>query len=392
MRKLLLIIGLAGVLVASVTADQEGESWARLYRRMPEIKQKYAVMQNIIPLDDRSLEPFLVLSLDELVYGELSHNRTDKMTYDDWEMLTRTIIGELGDIKGLSGAPAIWDVVGTAEVPLLKAEGLIALGNIRALEFAPEIALLLRNLNFNVREDRDAAEIEAYAAIVAMEKMKADIGYEPLFFASIGWYQNRVTDYAEEALLSISDDPTPMMIEIMEHASDYSHKRLALEVALKSDASASGKGTAAVSALAEGLKYAENDFERRRELANLRIDAITALITLGESAPESPLLLDNAIDEGEMDEKLIAIQALGSDGSDGATEILARRLSEFNERQASGLAPDQEEIIIVRQLIYALGESGSQIGIQALKEMSFAGYTPAILRQADEALAKIGGN
>ncbi|MCK5248552.1 MAG: hypothetical protein KAJ98_01215, partial [Spirochaetaceae bacterium] len=162
--------------------------------------------------------------------------------------------------------------------------------------------------------------------------------------------------------------------------------------ALKSDASASGKGTAAVSALAEGLKYAENDFERRRELANLRIDAITALITLGESAPESPLLLDNAIDEGEMDEKLIAIQALGSDGSDGATEILARRLSEFNERQASGLAPDQEEIIIVRQLIYALGESGSQIGIQALKEMSFAGYTPAILRQADEALAKIGGN
>ena len=182
MKKLLLIISLAGFFTASAVADQEGESWARLYRRIPDIKQKYAIMQNIIPLDDRSLEPFLTSSLDELVYGDLSQYRTDNSTYDDWEILTRTIIGELGDIKGQSGALTIWDVVTTAEVPLLKAEGLIALGNIRAIKFAPEIAMMLRNLNFNIRDDRDAAEIEAYAAIVALEKMKEDIGFESVFY------------------------------------------------------------------------------------------------------------------------------------------------------------------------------------------------------------------
>lgn len=391
MKKLLLIISLAGVFATSAVADQEGESWARLYRRIPDIKQKYAIMQNIIPLDDRSLEPFLTSSLDELVYGDLSQYRTDNSTYDDWEILTRIIIGELGDIKGQSGALSIWDVVTTAEVPLLKAEGLIALGNIRAIKYAPEIATMLRNLNFNIRDDRDAAEIEAYAAIVALEKMKEDIGFESVFYASIGWYQDRITNYAEEALLSISDDPMAQLIEIMLLASDYNYKRMALETAMKLDAPVAGKASAAVMALTEGLKYAESDYLLRRNLTNLRIDAITALITLGVSTSESPFLLDDAIDEGEMDEKLIAIQALGSDGGDEAAEILARRLSEFNERQASGVTPDQEELILVRKLIYALGESGNQIGIQALKEMTFVGYTPAILRQADEAMAKIGG-
>ncbi len=391
-KKLLLIICLSGLFVASIAADQEGESWARLYQRMPEIKQKYMIMQNIVPLNDTSLEPFLVSSLEELVYGELSQYRSARNTYDDWEILTRIIIGELGDIKARTASPVIWDVVITAEVPLLKAEGLIALGFIRAIEYAPEIAIILRDLNFNTRDDQNAAEIEAYGAVSALDKMKSDEGFESLFYASIGWYSDRITVYAEETLMSISDDPAPKLVEVMVEAPDYTDKRKALEFALKSTSPLAGKTLAAATALEEGLKYAEDDYQRLRELANLRIDAISALITLNTATPETPNLLDKAIKEGELDEKLIAIQALGGDGGDIATEILTRRLSEFNERQASGLAVNQEELILVKQLIYALGESGNVIGIQPLKEMSFVGFTPAVLRLADEAMAKINNN
>jgi hypothetical protein len=38
---------------------------------------------NIAPLDDRSLEPFLLSSLNELVYGDLVAYRTDRATCDD---------------------------------------------------------------------------------------------------------------------------------------------------------------------------------------------------------------------------------------------------------------------------------------------------------------------
>lgn len=392
MKKILLIFILGALVMASAAADQEGESWSRLYRRMPDIKQKYMIMQNIMPLDDASLEPFLVSSLEDLVYGDLSQYRSNRNTYDDWEILTRSIIGELGDLKAVSGAAVIWDVVETAEVPLLKAEALIALGNIRAMRYAPDIAVILRNLNFNTRSDRNAAELEAYGAVAALDKLKVAEGFEPLFYASIGWYQDRVTAYAAEALRSVSDDPIPSFTDVLVLAADYSVKRKALDMALETDSPANSKISIVVSALSEGLKYSENDYERRRQLANLRMDAITAMITLDQSTPELPRLLDKAITEGEVDEQLIAIQALGVDGSDAAAEILARRLSEYNERQASGLAVNQEEIILVRQLIFAIGESGNILGNQPLKEMSFVGYTPALLRLANEAMAKINGN
>ena len=392
MKKLLLVICFGFVLIASAAAGQEGESWARLYRRIPDLKQKYSIMQNITVLDDRSLEPFLLTSLNELVYGELSQYRTDKNTYSDWELLTRSIVKELGDIKAQSAVETIWDIVETTDVPLLKAESLIALGNIRALNYAPEIAVMLRNLNFNTSDDRDAAEIVAYAAVTALGKMKDDIGFEPVFDASVGWYSDRVSDLAYLELKTLSENPVGQLVKIIEGNPDYKYKRYALQTALSLDVSDSEKTSASVTALSEGLKYSENDYELNLQLTKLRIDAITSLITLGAATPESTRLLDKAINEGDIDEKLISIQALGVDGSDEAATILAARLSDFNERQASGISLDNEELLLVKQLMFALGESGNQIGIQPLKEMSFVGFTPAILRKADEAMAKIGGN
>ena len=391
-RRILTLLVFIGILAAPLVGSEAGESWSRLYRRLTDIKQKYAVMQNIVPLDDRSLEPFFTTSLNDLVYGDLSQYRTNRSTYDDWEILTRTIIKEIGDIKGQSAASAVWDVAKSAERPLLKAEALIALGKMRAVEYAPEIATMLRNLNFNTRSDDEAAEIEAYGAVVALEAMKDDAGFESLFYASIGWYSDRVTDAASDAVLTVSEDPTVRLIAIMEDTTDYGDKRKALETALRTDAPDRDQAAVAVAALSEGLKYAETDLSRRRQLANLRMDAISAIIALGVSTEGAPALLDQAIDEGELDEGLIALQALGADGGDEAASVLARRLASFNERQASGLALNRDELTVVRQIIFALGESGNELGLPPLTEMSFVGYTPALIRQAEEAIAKIQGN
>ena len=180
-------------------------------------------------------------------------------------------------------------------------------------------------------------------------------------------------------------------MSILENTQDYSHKREALKTALATQAPDSAKAELAQLALKEGLKYAEADYQRRRELAILRMEAIQALIRLETTGLQTPELLDSAIDEGDQDEKLIAVQALGVDGSDEAVLILSRRLESYNERQLDGLALNRDEQAVVRQIIFALGETGNENGISALRQMEFAGYTPALLRLARESVAKITG-
>ena len=392
MKKIVIIIGLIAVLRISQAAGQDAQSLFRVYERLSDIEQKYEVMQRIVELDDGSREPSLHEALKDLVYGDLSRFRTKAETYDLWEALTRIIVMELGEVQGESAARTIWDVTRNAEVPILKAEGMIALGRIGAVQYASEIAAMLRNLNLNSRPDKEAAEIEAYGAVTALDAMKEDVGFEPLFYASIGWYSDRVTDRAGESVRGSFPDALTQLIGIMERTDDYREKRMALDAALSASAPEAGKTAAVAAALSEGLRRAESDSARRIEKANLRLDAVKGYIALGVSDRKIPPLLNRLIDAGEVDEKLVAIEALGTDGGDAAARYLSDRLAGFNERRRNGISLNREERTIVRQLIFAMGESGSQIVLDELSQMEFLDYTPALKRQAAKAASKAGGN
>ena len=382
------------LLIAAVAVSSFGQSAAsscRLYLTLSDLDQKYDVMQEILSFDDRTLESFMAESLDELVTGGLSSHKSDPATYDTWEKLTLSIIRELGDLEGRSAAATVWDVARTTDSSVLKADSYIALGNMGATEYASDIALALRNLNFNTRNDADGAEAEAYGAVYALGKMKEAVGIEPLVYASLGWYHDKVTSLARTSVLSFSDGLEEHMSRIISDATDSRDKRRVLALMMDTEASAGSKGSVAVTALSEGLAYAESDASLRRELANLRQDAIRDLIELEASAPNSPGLLDRAIDRGDQDEKLIAIQALGADGGDAAVGVLIRRLNEFNARQDAGVAVDQEELAVLHKLIDALGDSGNELGLEPLDDMRYYDYTNAVVRHARRAAAQIRG-
>jgi hypothetical protein len=372
-----------------VGAGEAGEFWSRVYREMPTLRQKQSVMQNIVFLDDRSLESFLSSSLDELISGGFARYRTDRNSYADWEALTISVISELGDIKARSAGSAIRDVMRTAASSRLKSEAMTALGLIRAAQYAPEIAGMLTDLNRNSRSDRENAEVEAYGAVLALGNLKDPSGIEPLFYAAVGWYGDRVASAAEQSLLSLTDDPAVPLAAIIKNAGDYGHKREALAMGMRSAAPEESKTNLAVEALREGLNFGDSDYIRKRGLANLRVDAAAALITLETSAGESAALLNRAVDAGDLDEKLIAVLALGSDGGNEAAGYLAERLSRYNQRQISGPALSRDELSLVRQLVYALGESANSRGLEALRGMKSAGYSTILLRLADGAIAKI---
>lgn len=386
--KLIKVIILFATISSFVVAN-EGKTLSRLYNRFRTLEQKYSIIQSMVTLDDRTLEPFYFSALQDLIYGDMSSYRNKEETAKLWETVTHMIIVELGDLKGESTSTMIWDVTRTTETPLLKADGLVALGRIQAVEYAPDIALILRNLNFNKNDNSEFAEKVAFGAVFALMLMKEDVGFEPLFYASIGWYQDRVTEIAHRAITTSYEDPVPLMIPILTGSEDYEIQRRVLSTAMQMDTPPEKKIEIVMVALVEGLEPHVDNATLKEQLSSLRKDAIGNYVALNLPHTSAPRLLDKSITRGDLDEKIVAIEALGRDGSNSATQVLVQRLDVLNERQISGVTLNREQLVLLRQIIFALSISGNEQGLAPLNDMAYIDYTPALKKLAQEAIEKI---
>ncbi len=379
------------VSIQYATASQYGEALSRIYQRLNNLEQKYSIMQELIDFDDNALEPFFLTAIDDLVYGEFSHFRTTNTNdYDLWVALSLLAVKELGELKSPEGSGTVWDLARTARSSLLKAECLISLGKMNAVEYTADIAMLLHELNLNYRPDKENAEIEAYGATVALRRLRNEKGFESLFYASIGWYRDRVTSLADELIINSYETPITYLSNIIKNADDYQVKNHALDALIRvNDADAEEKVKALVATLQIGLRAKASSVESNRQLTQLRLTAIRGYSDLETPHPEMPDLLFTSITRGDIDEKLLAIQVLGIDGSDEAATRLDRLVSEYVDRQNAGVSLSHNEMSLLRQCIFAIGESGSEIGLAALQSIRFSDFTPMVKQLAVEASKKI---
>lgn len=386
---LLLLTVFMLVSVSFLSAGDRSEVWKRMYNRAFTIDQQYAIMQNIVAMDDPALIEVLDSALaDQIASLEDQMNRTERGKKNE---LMRMIVNELSSLKAEESAGTIFTLYNAVDDHILKADCLVALGHIRAIDLVPQISTILRNLNFNTSDEPQVAEILAYASIVSLEKMRDIGGFEQVFYATQGWYSRRVKDRAAAALSAISDDPTEPILAILGGPdSSYETKLVALQVESASSAPAENKSRTAVLALSEGLRYSPNDKMEADDLAKLRQTAMIELINNGYKDASVVANLSKAYDRADdINEKLIAIQALGINGSDEAIAFMSGILTEYNDRQLSGLAANQTELIYIRQLISSLGLSGNVNAKPVLLEVQFSDYTPAIVRLAKEAISNL---
>lgn len=375
--------------VLPVFANQ-AEVWSRLYRRSVSLEQKEMVLENIVKLNDRAVEPILMEALEEMNNNQEKF-RGDKALMMKWVEMTDMIVKALGDLKTRDAEDLVWFVVThPADNSILKANALMALGNMRATGYASEISTMLRNLNFNTQQDNPVnAEIEAYACVAALQKMRDPIGFEPVFYAATGWYTKRTKNLALESLGYIAEDPTEPVIKIMKDA-DFSTKRIALLVQKESEAPKENKTRVAVIALDEGLKYNTTDKKQQDELSKLRIDAMKTLIQSDAKDDSAVPLLKTTIDRSkDANETIYAYYVLGVIGSNAAVDVLSAKLSYYNTRQSDGIAASQEQIGFIKQIINSIGMSGNSRGMAALTEVQFSDFTPAINREAKQAMEKL---
>ena len=182
----------AGVIIAlfcsltTAVADVNTEVWSRLYNRVDSMQQKYVIMQSVVENHHREIIPVLQNALQELnLEAETVKGTTQKSIQAS---LMKLIMKELGNLKAVESAEDVYTTLNDAEDVFLKGEAILALGNMRAIEYTDEIGLILRNINFLPSSDARRDEITAYACVLALGRLRQVEGYRPVFFASIGWY------------------------------------------------------------------------------------------------------------------------------------------------------------------------------------------------------------
>jgi len=379
---LLFLLITIGVSFASETTDV----WSRLYNQAKTYEQRYETMLNIAELEDRDLAPFLSTALNDLILTWKNPVNSNQLTLHN--QLMELIVEQLGSLKARDSADYLFTVVKDTEDPFLKRAALIALGKVGGTAYADEIAMLLRNLNFKPGKASQAEEAVAYGCITALERFKEPIGYEPVFFASIGWYTDRIKSKARIALEIILADPSEVLGDIIKNNSIFKVKLQALNQEDRSNAPAEKKIEVATTALDQGLINVGRDVTEKQILQNLRVKAIEMLTLLKFDSIRAISLMEEMLyKDYDVNGKLSTIQALGSCPKTEAAEALINFLAELNHGQEIGL-PDKDNRIVI-STIRALGNTKNKLAHPQLLRVKFAGYGSEVVREAGEALIKL---
>ena len=390
MKKIIILLTLMFVAAAFCFAGtEEVDVYAYLYNASLTNSAQLDILQNMAEAKLTGAGEFYAKALRRLVseYKNI-RNVTEKNAADEQAMILSAL---LGAEKYTQAAPDLWLVVEAFSAPLVKAEALMALGKIRATTYLPQVIRVLNSTNAAPTADRLTGERIAFGAIIALEKYQDPSGYLPVFFAANGWYSNRIKDQALKSLPLIAQDPTPFMLEVVKGSGyNYPTKYSALQTIEASKVSNQNKVSVAVAALNEGWRGSTTDVQLRTTLANMRklaIDMINRYKTDDEAI--YPLLERSYLQGFDTQEKLYAIAALASQGTDESARRLSKFLMDLNAKRQSGNIRQEDEQM-VRAVIPALGQTKRPLGRPALNAVISLDWTPAVKTLAENAIKQIG--
>lgn len=381
--KLLVFLSLALVLLATVPGLTSANEAVRVYgiimKSAETVQQKYAVAQSMAALNDPGAAVYALDALDWVLANRSSiRPGSERETY---ERLTQILVKSLGDWRYTNAAASLMRVVDDSPDPLTRSEALIALGSMRATEYAEKIALILRDLNLAPVADRDAGETLAYGAILALERMRSPLGFAPLFFASEGWYSRRVRDQAERSLPLVLDDPTIAVVEVIENET-LERKIRAFALLMRSKATSENKIRTAAMALSRGITLSPRNRAEETLLSDLRVRSMNALVSLEDRSSTSAADFNEAYRIGGLDEKLTSLRAMGATRSVEAARFLRDIIIDLDGVHRRGLVDNTRETLMRAALQNAAVNANKELA-PALQAVSLnQGWSGGILNLA----------
>ncbi|HPB65988.1 MAG TPA: hypothetical protein PLW80_05465, partial [Spirochaetales bacterium] len=258
---------------------------------------------------------------------------------------------------------------------------LIALGSMRADEYAERIALLLRDLNNEPTADKQGGEQVAYGCVIALERMRSPVGFAPLFFASEGWYSKRVRDQAERSLALVLADPSESVSALLRTETPPRMLR-ALALELRSQAPAVGKTAVAALALSRGIAYAPRNRVEQGQLSELRVVAMNALASAGPGNGSAVPDMAEAYRIGPTDERLVAMKALGAEKSPASAAALRDIILDLNSAQKAGLVDETRNALMRAALQNAAFNAGKELAPAVQAVLINGGWSSGVLSLA----------
>jgi hypothetical protein len=386
MRKQLAMMALAlAGLVLAAGANERVRVFAFILTQADTVQQKQSAVSSLVELGDEAAAPYLADELDELLAARSAIARGSQT--EEYERLVRILVKALGDWRYTNAAASLMRVVEDSADPLSRAEALIGLGSMRAAEYAEKIALLLRNLTFTPPADRDGGEKVAYGAVLALERMRSPLGFEQLFAASEGWYSKRVKEQAERSLELVLPDPSDAIRAII--AVDTPDRIIrALSLALRSQAPQDRQRELASLALERGIALSPGRTRAEQlSLAELRTRAMNALVALQDTEGRNAAFIAEAYRISSLDERLVALRALGTNRSAEAAAALSDIILRLNSDMSAGLVNDTQNTLMRAALQNAaLNRRQSLATALIIVQNNTQKLSNAIIRLATESL------
>jgi hypothetical protein len=359
-----------------------------LYRNAGSWSERLGILQEVVREAPAGVERFYMDVLQTMFTTYSSISGTQDLNTAD--SIAKITVEKLGEAKYSAAAADVNKVVTTVKDPVVRSAAMIALGQIQAKEYLPQIIQILNDINGRpASQNRQSSEQLAYGAIVALDHFRDEAGYLPVFFAARSWYDERVKNQARQTLQKISAEPWDLLISVIKGAGySIENKRDALQFLDESSAENGKKSEAANAALAQTWVVAATGTLDRENLKDLRKISIGMLGKYGAGDDSSYGLLERAYSGGDIDEKRTAINALAALADSQAVAILSRSLQAMNVKLADNVLTNSDRAI-TQALITALGKTGNSEAKPALNSVLNYDWTNAIKNLTRANLQKI---
>lgn len=388
---------LVSLALVPVVADEMVDVWMQVYQDASNDSQRNLVIIKIQELRNKDFAPMLLEALADLHVRGLetgtSTEQFDKLT------LAKRLIQELGNLQAADAGRQIFTFYRDGKDPDLKSIAAIALGKIRAMDYAGQLARDLADINLipNLIDPKPQEKV-AVGIIQAMESMRADIGFEPVFLASVAWYSQlsgikKLSAVAVEKMITNYGDS---LGQIIGKNPQISVKIRAIEAVQRSTLPNEQKNSIGRTALRVALDAAVGRPENQAEINRLKVISMGLLMSSADKNASTAELFIELVrrDDGSdrtLDDTLKSLTGLGINGSESAVTFLNNQLLDYNERQKAGKNTDRD-VRLIRELLASIKRIKSPSSQAVLFRTKFVEqYDTSVLRDVNDAL-KVYGN
>lgn len=406
-RKIALILSIIALFSFDVSAKEKTANYYKvMYANARKMKEKRNLVKEMYKNIKEDYAPIISNIIDEQYNYGIERDKNSFKDYEEWIYYTAMSAGVLKLSDKVEKLKAIYLYLKTPIYMGTVAHVLALTGAKDEVlpwlnEHLYEMNIMTRKGSGNISYKEEIVE----GLLLGTKEFKDPTSFEPVFFATISNYSERVRKIANEVLTEITDDPVPLIGSFINREADFAVVKNLLTYAHKSSSTDDEKEKLYISVLDRCLgQLVEKSPENIAYKPKVEQDVIFYLGEIKAKSPKAIKLIsekwkaDNVDKRGIAEDtniKLINIEALRKIGTKEASDVLLENLNIYYTKAKEGFGTGygtKEGNRIFIALIRALGDMGNSneniiMALESIRTSEEFG-TP-VIREAEKALEKL---